>query len=179
MFWCTYKMDRLLSQSLGRPPAIPDGFINVAVSCPSRSCDYLKTPSKSQSRDSRRVQTCKLTPGPSQMPSSLHDVDIHPGQYGTPQGQTCSYKAVFLHTTALRQLQSEILTNTYGIHGLVGPRSEWFEECFERLKVWLATTPEPRGTVSSEGFAISFHSTFFPLSSFQIGLVLDVGRYRC
>lgn len=32
LFWCTYKMDRLLSQSLGRPPSIPDGFINVPVS---------------------------------------------------------------------------------------------------------------------------------------------------
>lgn len=32
LFWCTYKMDRLLSQSLGRPPSIPDGFVNVPVS---------------------------------------------------------------------------------------------------------------------------------------------------
>lgn len=36
LFWCAYKMDRLLSQSLGRPPSIPDGFINVPVS-PSRT----------------------------------------------------------------------------------------------------------------------------------------------
>lgn len=34
LFWCTYKMDRLMSQSLGRPPSIPDGFINVPVSLP-------------------------------------------------------------------------------------------------------------------------------------------------
>ena len=32
LFWVTYKMDRLLSFALGRPPAIPDGFINVPVS---------------------------------------------------------------------------------------------------------------------------------------------------
>ena len=32
LFWCTYEVDRLLSQLLGRPPAIPDGFINVPVS---------------------------------------------------------------------------------------------------------------------------------------------------
>jgi hypothetical protein len=31
LFWCAYKMDRLMSQSLGRPPSIPDGFINVSV----------------------------------------------------------------------------------------------------------------------------------------------------
>lgn len=31
LFWITYKMDRLLSASLGRPPSIPDGFINVPV----------------------------------------------------------------------------------------------------------------------------------------------------
>jgi hypothetical protein len=35
---------------------------------------------------------------------------------------------------------------------------EWLDDCFERLKAWLATSPEPRGTVSSEGYAISFHS---------------------
>jgi hypothetical protein len=32
LFWCTYKMDRLMSGALGRPPSIPDGFINVPVS---------------------------------------------------------------------------------------------------------------------------------------------------
>lgn len=32
LFYCTYKMDRLLSQALGRPVSIPDGFINVPVS---------------------------------------------------------------------------------------------------------------------------------------------------
>lgn len=31
LFWCTYKMDRLLCISLGRPPSIPDGYINVPV----------------------------------------------------------------------------------------------------------------------------------------------------
>ena len=31
LFWSTYKMDRLLSQALGRPPSIPDGFIHVPV----------------------------------------------------------------------------------------------------------------------------------------------------
>ena len=31
LFWCTYKMDRLLSTSLGRPPSLPDGFVNVQV----------------------------------------------------------------------------------------------------------------------------------------------------
>lgn len=38
LFWCTYKMDRLLSQSLGRPPSIPDGFINVPVSYDASKC---------------------------------------------------------------------------------------------------------------------------------------------
>ena len=32
LFWCTYKMDRLVAQALGRPPSIPDGFISVPVS---------------------------------------------------------------------------------------------------------------------------------------------------
>ncbi|KAK8858741.1 hypothetical protein IAR55_002970 [Kwoniella newhampshirensis] len=125
LFWCTYKMDRLLSQSLGRPPSIPDGFINVPL------------------------------------PSPLHDVDIHPGHYGPLSGETCSYKAVFLHTIKLRQLQSEILFNTYGVHGSTGrtPSDEWAEDCFRRLKEWLTTSPEPRGTVSSEGYSISFHNS--------------------
>lgn len=37
LFWITYNLDRLLSQSLGRPPAIPDEFINVPVSNSSTS----------------------------------------------------------------------------------------------------------------------------------------------
>ncbi|WRT67942.1 uncharacterized protein IL334_004916 [Kwoniella shivajii] len=125
LFWCTYKMDRLLSQSLGRPPSIPDGFINVPL------------------------------------PSPMHDIDIHPNHYGPLEGEPCSYKAVFLHTTKMRQLQSEILFNTYGIHGSTGriPSEEWRQDCFERLKTWLAEAPEPRGTVSTEGYAISFHNS--------------------
>lgn len=113
LFWCTYKMDRLLSQSLGRPPSIPDGFVNVPL------------------------------------PSNLHDIDIHAGHYGPLTGEPCSYKAVFLHTTKLRQLQSEILFNTYGVHGSTGrlPSDEWFDDCYGRLKHWLKTAPEPRGTV--------------------------------
>jgi hypothetical protein len=122
LFWVTYKLDRLLSQSLGRPPAIPDGFINVP------------------------------------MPSHLHDVDIHPDHYGPLEGEACSYKAVFIHTTKLRQLQSEILNNTYGTMNSAPPAEEWFDEMFERLKEWLATSPDPRGAVSTEGYAISFHS---------------------
>lgn len=126
LFWVTYKMDRLLSQALGRPPSIPDGYISVPL------------------------------------PSSLHDVDIHSNDFGPLTGEPCSYKAVFLHTTKLRQLQSEILDCTYGLHRPDGtlnvPPPEWFDDCFERLKEWLATSPEPRGTVSSEGYAISFHS---------------------
>ena len=141
LFWVTYKMDRLMSQALGRPPSIPDGFINVPV----------------RIRSIVQVLTDKA-----QLHSYLHDVDIHPGHYGPLQGEPCSYKAVNLHTIRLRQLQSEILTNTYGIHGtegpVPGPTLEWFDACFERLKTWLATAPEPRGTVSSEGYAISFHS---------------------
>jgi hypothetical protein len=77
-------------------------------------------------------------------------------------GEHCSYKAVFLHTTKLRQLQSEILDHTYGIHRPDGsanhPAQGWFDDCFDRLKTWLSTAPEPRGTVSTEGYAISFHS---------------------
>jgi hypothetical protein len=38
------------------------------------------------------------------------------------------------------------------------PAEEWFDEMFERLKEWLATSPDPRGAVSTEGYAISFHS---------------------
>ena len=124
LFWVTYKLDRLLSQSLGRPPAIPDGFINVP------------------------------------MPSHLHDVDIHPDHYGPLEGEACSYKAVFIHTTRLRQLQSEILNNTYGTMNTSPPAEEWFDEMFERLKEWLATSPDPRGAVSTEGYAISFHSKY-------------------
>ncbi|WVQ96491.1 hypothetical protein IAU59_003596 [Kwoniella sp. CBS 9459] len=125
LFWCTYKMDRLLSLSLGRPPSIPDGFINVPLSSP------------------------------------MHDIDIHPGDPASLTGEPCSYKAVFIHTTKLRQLQSEILFETYGVHGSTGrlPSEEWRQDCFERLKSWLATAPEPRGTVSTEGYAISFHNS--------------------
>jgi hypothetical protein len=116
-------MDRLLSQSLGRPPSIPDGFIHVPL------------------------------------PAVQHDVDIHTGQFGNLTGEACAYKAVFVHTIALRQLQSEILNNTYGVNGQPPPKPEWFDDMFERLKSWLATSPEPRGTVSSEGYAISFHNS--------------------
>ncbi|WWC88553.1 uncharacterized protein L201_003464 [Kwoniella dendrophila CBS 6074] len=125
LFWCTYKMDRLLSQSLGRPPSIPDGFINVPL------------------------------------PSAMHDIDIHPGHYGPTDGETCSYKAVFLHTVKIRQLQSEILFNTYGVHGSTGrlPSEDWRQDCYDRLKTWLAEAPEPRGTVSTEGYAITFHNS--------------------
>ncbi|WOO76832.1 Positive regulator of purine utilization [Vanrija pseudolonga] len=123
LFWITYKMDRLLSQSLGRPPGIPDGFIHVP------------------------------------MPALQHDVDIHAGSFGPLTGEACPYKAVFAHTVKLRQLQSEILNNTYGVNGMPKPKPEWFDDMFERLKDWLARSPEPRGTVSSEGYAISFHNS--------------------
>lgn len=123
LFWVTYKMDRLLSQSLGRPPSIPDGFMYVPL------------------------------------PALQHDVDIHAGQYGAPTGDVCAYKTVFMHTIKLRQLQSEILNHTYGVNGQPLPKEEWFDDMFERLKHWLANAPEPRGTVSSEGYAISFHNS--------------------
>lgn len=123
LFWITYKMDRLLSQSLGRPPSIPDGFIHVP------------------------------------MPALQHDVDIVSGQTGSLSGEPCAYKAVFVHTVKLRQLQSEILNNTYGVNGMSKPKPEWFDDMFERLKSWLASSPDPRGTVSSEGYAISFHNS--------------------
>lgn len=29
---------------------------------------------------------------------------------------------------------------------------------FDKLKTWLANSPEPRGSSSTEGYAISFHS---------------------
>lgn len=123
LFWITYKMDRLLAQSLGRPPSIPDGFIHVP------------------------------------MPALQHDVDIHAGQSVNLVGEPCAYKAVFVHTVKLRELQSEILSNTYGVNGMPKPKPEWFDDMFERLKNWLASSPEPRGTVSSEGYAISFHNS--------------------
>ncbi|BEJ12191.1 hypothetical protein CspHIS471_0206510 [Cutaneotrichosporon sp. HIS471] len=123
LFWITYKMDRLLSQSLGRPPSIPDGFICAAL------------------------------------PAVQHDVDIKPGQYGPYTGEPCAYKAVFVHTVKLRQLQSEILNNTYGVNNQPPPKEEWFDDMFERLKSWLSSAPEPRGTVSTEGYAISFHNS--------------------
>lgn len=41
LFWITYNLDRLLSQSLGRPPAIPDEFINVPVR--ASACQVLMT----------------------------------------------------------------------------------------------------------------------------------------
>lgn len=123
LFWVTYKMDRLLSQSLGRPPSIPDGFIHVP------------------------------------MPALQHDVDIHAGQFSPLTGEVCPYKALFAHTIRLRQLQSEILNNTYGVNGQALPKQEWFEDMFDRLKEWLSSAPEPRGTVSAEGYAISFHNS--------------------
>ena len=101
------------------------------------------------------------------MPSHLHDVDIHPDHYGQLEGEGCSYKAVFIHTTRLRQLQSEILNNTYGTMNSAPPAEEWFDEMFERLKEWLATSPDPRGAVSTEGYAISFHSTSLPSKNKQ------------
>lgn len=100
------------------------------------------------------------------MPSGLHDVDINSDHYGPPTGDVCGYKATFVHTVKIRQLQSEILAHTYGMHGRVNaPSPEWFDNCYERLKAWLADAPEPRGTMTAEGYAISFHSEFAHLTS--------------
>jgi hypothetical protein len=93
-----------------------------------------------------------------QLPSLLHDVDILPGNFGPSTGANCAYKAVFVHTIKARQLQSEILSHTFGIHGSPEQSRDWADECFERLKEWLATTPEPRGAMSNEGFATAYHS---------------------
>ena len=64
-----------------------------------------------------------------------------------------------MHTIRHSQLQSEILTNTFGIHGGRIPSPEWATDCHDRLKEWLATTPPPRGAMTSEGWAANFHST--------------------
>lgn len=80
---------------------------------------------------------------------------------GTLTGEPCPYKAVMIHGIHLRTLQSEIMANIYGIYdGRPPPGEHWFEHMFERLKEWFATCPEPRGTASSEGNAIGYHSEY-------------------
>lgn len=65
-----------------------------------------------------------------------------------------------LHSIPLRQLQSEIITRLYSARAIESPPDDaWFEDAFSRLKKWLATTPDPKGAMTTEGFAISFHST--------------------
>ena len=126
LFWCTYKLDRLLCFALGRPPSIPDGYINVPA------------------------------------PTLMHDSDINAGNYGPIRGQRDAYKVCFAHSIRMLMLQSEILERTYGVHRHDGsidrPPPEWFEDCYARLQQWLEEAPEPRGTVSAEGYAIVFHS---------------------
>lgn len=68
------------------------------------------------------------------------------------------YKVVALNFLPLRVLQSEINSRLYSVKAAESPSQEWFDKMFERLKVWLSNSPEPRGCTSAEGYAISFHS---------------------
>ncbi|KAJ9115135.1 hypothetical protein QFC22_005465 [Naganishia vaughanmartiniae] len=68
------------------------------------------------------------------------------------------YKVVALNFLPLRVLQSEINSRLYSVKAAEQPSQEWFDKMFERLKVWLSNSPDPRGCTSAEGYAISFHS---------------------
>ncbi|GHJ84615.1 hypothetical protein NliqN6_1017 [Naganishia liquefaciens] len=69
------------------------------------------------------------------------------------------YKVVALNFIPLRELQSEINSRLYSVKAVEQPSQEWFDSMFERLKVWLSNSPEPKGCTSAEGYAISFHNT--------------------
>lgn len=76
LFWCTYKMDRLLSISLGRPPSIPDGYINVPVShvlldnVPTDGLSYLPAYTMSISTPTNTVQ-CLANHAPTRLFSCI------------------------------------------------------------------------------------------------------------
>ena len=73
-------------------------------------------------------------------------------------GEACPEKQIFLHITKLRRLQSDILSRNYGVHGTAAPQPAWFERCYQEMQTWLATMPEPRGTVSKDGLTMMYHS---------------------
>lgn len=79
-------------------------------------------------------------------------------EHGVLPVESDPYKVVALNFLPLRMLQSEINSRLYSVKVAEPPSQEWFDKMFERLKVWLSNSPEPRGCTSAEGYAISFHS---------------------
>lgn len=67
---------------------------------------------------------------------------------------------VSLNFVPLRELQSTIYSRLHSVRSFDPPSHEWFMNMFDRLKQWLQNSPEPRGTQSTEGYAVSFHSEF-------------------
>lgn len=121
LFAAVYNLDRLLCHALGRPPSIPDDFIDV--------------------------------PPFSNLPdSAITDRGLLPSEPDP-------YKLVALNFIPLRELQSDISSRLYKVRSTESPPEEWFLSMFEKLKTWLANSPEPRGSASTEGYAISFHNT--------------------
>jgi hypothetical protein len=79
-------------------------------------------------------------------------------EHGLLSAEPDPYKVVALNFIPLRELQSEINSRLYSVKVVDQPAQEWFDTMFERLKVWLSNSPEPKGCTSAEGYAISFHS---------------------
>ncbi|KAJ9098545.1 hypothetical protein QFC19_006313 [Naganishia cerealis] len=88
--------------------------------------------------------------------SSLPDYAIT--EHGLLPAEPDPYKVVALNFIPLRELQSEINSRLYSVKAAEAPSQEWFDKMFERLKIWLSNSPEPKGCTSAEGYAISFHS---------------------
>ncbi|KAJ9104586.1 hypothetical protein QFC21_002084 [Naganishia friedmannii] len=81
--------------------------------------------------------------------SNLPDYAIT--EHGVLSVESDPYKVVALNFLPLRVLQSEINSRLYAVRAAEPPSQEWFDKMFERLKVWLSNSPEPRGCTSAEG----------------------------
>ena len=92
----------------------------------------------------------------SQAFSNLPDSAIT--NHGLLHAEPDPYKVVSLNFIPLRELQSTIYSRLYSVRSFDPPSHEWFMDMFDRLKQWLQNSPEPRGTQSTEGYAVSFHS---------------------
>lgn len=103
------------------------------------------------SRSRHRLNLASLQPFSDLPDSAITD-------QGLLSAEPDPYKVVALNFIPLRELQSEINSRLYSVKAVEQPSQEWFDSMFERLKVWLSNSPEPKGCTSAEGYAISFHS---------------------
>lgn len=90
--------------------------------------------------------------------SDLPDACITPSGLLPSMSGPDPYKTVSLNFIPLRELQSTIYSRLYSVKSVESPSHEWFMSMFDRLKNWLQNSPEPKGTQSTEGYAVSFHS---------------------